>query len=516
MMGNYKLQMPNAKLPSIRMSFSVHPWAAWVCVLLVVETVSFATLFDPLANTLACAAVGLAVFILGWRKPTLGLAALLLENMVGSFGYLLQINLGQPTVSLRIVMFAAFFAGWLINAAQAKAFNDLKSLLSGLKPYFILAVLVVYAAVRGYLLGQRQFFVSDANAWLELALLIPVCDIAYRQRERIRGDFIPLIYAGIGWLAAKTFVLEYLFAHKLGGESLSYVYVWVRRTGVGEITRVIQSAYRIFFQSHIFAVAAAIFCASKLFSRRLTESESATSLSAPRNDKIFFWLFSAAAWFIIGLSLSRSFWLGTAAGLVCLAMILIWKRNFLWRRFFLFATSALAGVLLMLAALAFPLPPVSFDLGGVVSSRANLSEDAVVSRWQLLPAMVEKIKTHPILGSGFGSTIVYESKDPRVVALTGGRYETYAFEWGWLGFWVKFGVLGILVMVWILVSLGRRIWRLDEPLWLRAGAVATLFALSVVHFFTPYLNHPLGFAFLLVGEGLIRSSKNYAPRKTIA
>ncbi|MFA4954513.1 MAG: O-antigen ligase family protein [Patescibacteria group bacterium] len=507
-----------------------------------VETVSFATLFDPLANAIACAVVGFVVFILGWRKPTLGLAALLLENMVGSFGYLLQINLGQPAISLRIVMFATFFAGWLINAVQAKAFNDLKSLLFGLKPYFILAVLVVYAIVRGYLLGQRQFLVSDANAWLELAVLIPVCDIAYRQRERIRRDFISVIYTGIGWLAAKTFILEYLFAHKLGGESLSYVYVWVRRTGVGEITRVIQSAYRIFFQSHIFAVAAATFCASKLFSERHDETAlslratafanavaSAQSKSArqsldsrdcfvvatPRNDKLIPWLFSAAAWFIIGLSLSRSFWLGTAAGLICLAALLIRKRNFLWSRVFLFATSAFAGVLLMLAALAFPLPPVSFDFGGVVSSRANLSEDAVVSRWQLLPAMVEKIKTHPILGSGFGSTIVYESKDPRVVALTGGRYETYAFEWGWLGFWVKFGVLGILVMVWILVSLGRRIWRLDEPLWLRAGAVATLFALSVVHFFTPYLNHPLGFAFLLVGEGLIRSNKNYAPRKTI-
>jgi len=46
---------------------------------------------------------------------------------------------------------------------------------------------------------------------------------------------------------------------------------------------------------------------------------------------------------------------------------------------------------------------------------------------------------------------------------------------------------------------------------LRFGAVSSLVALAVLHFFTPYLNHPLGFAFILLGEGLIASSKKYAP-----
>jgi O-antigen ligase len=178
-------------------------------------------------------------------------------------------------------------------------------------------------------------------------------------------------------------------------------------------------------------------------------------------------------------------------------------------------TSAFVGVALIAAALMFPVPPVAFvSLGDIVSSRTDMGEAAAVSRWQLLPKLWEKIRERPITGSGFGVTVTYESKDPRVIEKTGGTgiYRTYAFEWGWLDFWLKFGILGIPLMLWVVVWLGWRIWRLDEPRWLRVGAVVSLAALVVLHFFTPYLNHPLGFAFIFLGEGLIMTSKIYAQR----
>ena len=81
--------------------------------------------------------------------------------------------------------------------------------------------------------------------------------------------------------------------------------------------------------------------------------------------------------------------------------------------------------------------------------------------------------------------------------------QTYAFEWGWLEHWIKFGIFGIPVMFWILISLGRRLWKSDEPLWMRAGAVSSLIALGTLHLFTPYLNHPLGFLYIFVGEGIV-------------
>jgi hypothetical protein len=86
----------------------------------------------------------------------------------------------------------------------------------------------------------------------------------------------------------------------------------------------------------------------------------------------------------------------------------------------------------------------------------------------------------------------------------GGLYTTYAFEWGWLEHWIKFGILGVPLMLWIVVGLAVRLWKQETmPFWLRVGSVSSLVGLMVVHAFTPYLNHPLGFLFLFVGEGIL-------------
>ena len=120
-----------------------------------------------------------------------------------------------------------------------------------------------------------------------------------------------------------------------------------------------------------------------------------------------------------------------------------------------------------------------------------------MSRWTLLPALWQGIERHPVLGSGFGATVTYTSHDPRVVAATGGSYTTYAFEWGWLDHWFKFGIFGIPLMLWIVGRLMFRSWRSSEPLWIRGTLVASLFALAITHVFTPYLNHPLGIVWLV-------------------
>ena len=162
----------------------------------------------------------------------------------------------------------------------------------------------------------------------------------------------------------------------------------------------------------------------------------------------------------------------------------------------------------MAAVIAFPIPHVNVaSLLDLFGSRTNLEEAAAASRWNLLPILWHKIEEHPILGSGFGATVTYKSEDPRILAQNpNGMYTTYAFEWGWLEHWVKFGIIGIPLILFLLCSLAWRLWKLDEPVWLRATAVSSLVALGVVHVFTPYLNHPLGFLFFFVGEGMILSS----------
>jgi O-antigen ligase len=137
-------------------------------------------------------------------------------------------------------------------------------------------------------------------------------------------------------------------------------------------------------------------------------------------------------------------------------------------------------------------------------ARADLSEDAAQSRWQLLPKLWEKIQERPWRGHGFGATVMYTTKDPRIVQKTGGSFTTYIFEWGWLDSWIKFGVLGIPVLLGWLLWLGWRASRIfGDQSQIQWGIYLSLLVFVVVHAFTPYLNHPLGIGFLLFIEGFL-------------
>jgi len=152
----------------------------------------------------------------------------------------------------------------------------------------------------------------------------------------------------------------------------------------------------------------------------------------------------------------------------------------------------IAGTLALLALIGiawFPLP--SSTAGNPIAwftARVDAGESAATSRWELLPILFDKAMESPLIGHGFGATVTYQSADPRVVTTTGGSYTTYAFEWGWMDLWIKFGLLGPLVMIWLLVSLIKK----------RPELAPVIITLAVVHVFTPYLNHPLGLLVLIL------------------
>jgi hypothetical protein len=104
--------------------------------------------------------------------------------------------------------------------------------------------------------------------------------------------------------------------------------------------------------------------------------------------------------------------------------------------------------------------------------------------------------------------VTYKTSDPRILSTNpDGMYTTYAFEWGWLEHWVKFGVFGFLLMTVIIYRIGRRILESSIPDWIRYGMFASLLGLAAVHVFSPFLNHPLGFGFLLFAEGYLESER---------
>jgi len=481
----------------------------WLFIVFFLELVSALTMFRDSRNAVTLLVVGLVVGIISFKRPTLGLAILLLELLIGSKGYLLQLW-GWPGVfSLRIVLFSVFCTGWFFNFVS---FGDVKRLLSEFfrrKAWVILFIAVIYGLVLGFA-SKNEFFFADANAWGFLLLLFPILDLGTRETSKLKSDILPVLFVGPIWLAMKTIGLEYLFSH--GFPSVSpQTYLWVRRTGVGEVTLITANAFRIFMQSYIYFVPALLIGVAWMFRGKYRISNTEYRKNAPQasafdiRHSIFdiqnLWL--VATFVVLGISLSRSIWMGCVAGLVVLAWF---YRKELFKSWSVIARIIVSGVIalvIIFATLAFPLPPVDYaSLADLFGSRASTADAAAVSRWNLLPVVMDKIKQAPIMGHGFGATLTYETKDPRILAEhPDGMYTTYAFEWGWLEHWVKMGVLGIGAMLFLIWSLLRRTLALNAPKWLVYGVFASLIGIAVTHVFSPYFNHPLGIGALLMVEG---------------
>lgn len=476
-------------------------WLLWLVTLMALESLSLATVFIPSARSVCTVVLGILMAVLASRKPTLGLTALFLELLVGSKGALLKITEGTAVdggTSLRIVLLAAFLGGWFFNVIsywfgkRKQILQTLRESVRGRLPWFALLLVVAWGVFRGVQLHNPEF-ADDANAWGFLALLVPVIDLARRDGDRLIRYGKAAAMAALVWLPIKTIFLLYVFSH--GIPLLSQpLYLWVRRTGVGEVTLVTGNLFRIFIQSQIYALFAWLgFCSLTMFKGR-------------REISRLWWVVAVGSVISILISLSRSFWIGLAVGgfvLVALNIKALFAKLGRWVGSVLAAMGLAA--LILAATVAFPVPHVDVgSLKGLFGSRGSTTDAAAESRWSLLPVLEAKIRQAPILGSGFGATVTYKSKDPRILANNpDGMYTTPAFEWGWLEHWVKFGIVGIPVMLWLLVSLAWRSWNLDQERWIRTAIVSSIVALAALHIFTPYLNHPLGFTVLLAIEAFI-------------
>lgn len=465
----------------------------WFLIVLALELVSFLTIFQDDWNAFAIIVLGLVMGVVSYKRPTLGIAIILLELLIGSKGALLQLWGWPGTISLRMMLFMTFFIGWFGNFLTH---GDVKRLVHALwqrKEWVAIFIVLVYAVVIGKIAGN-EFLFADANAWAFLALLVPVLDLSIRKGEELKQDVLPVLFVGPLWLAVKTIGLEYFFGHGFKGISTN-VYLWVRRTGVGEVTLVTVNAFRIFMQSYVYYVPALIIGVAWYLRGEIPNNKSQITR--------FVHLWLIATFVVLGVSLSRSIWIGCFVGILALAVFYRKELIKAWKKFLMIVADGVIALAIIFVALAIPLPPVDFaSLGDLFGSRASAADAASVSRWNLLPVITDRIKEAPIFGNGFGATLTYESKDPRILAdHPDGMYTTYAFEWGWLEHWVKFGVIGFGAMIYLIYRLLRRTWAMKQPKWLIYGVFASLLGIAAVHVFSPYFNHPLGLGALMLVEG---------------
>jgi len=366
----------------------------------------------------------------------------------------------------------------------------------------VLMVFIFFALLRGLLCSSSWSLVlADVNAWLYLALIIPLL-LAYEDGNKMQAIRVKKYFLlAVLWLSFKTLFLLFVFSHNFA--IVPDVYLWIRRSGIGEITAMGGGWFRIFIQSQIYLPIAFFLV---LFPAVKTKFASNIQLLR---------IISLLAVFlaIIVISMSRSFWLAFAvSGLI--AAVFAWRLS--WSLYIkalaYILLSAILSAFLIFIIIKFPLLNNNSEVHFTALANrleVNTGEAAVASRWSLLPNLWNKIKKEPILGQGFGASVSYYSQDPRVLINNpDGWYTTYAFEWAYLDTWLKIGILGTITFVTWIIYLIISLWHysLSKKSEIYFALAASLLFLMIVNIFTPYLNHPLGLSFLLFSSCFFRKN----------
>jgi hypothetical protein len=487
--------------------------------LVLLEELSFLGYLLPAANGLifwliAAVSLGLAI----WRLEC-AVWLVLVELLVGSKGYLFFSDVFGARISIRIALWSIVMLVWLITTLASlireknfvfKTKNFISSLKTGeRRSLTLLALFILWAFINGLVIshnGSTDTFL-DFNGWLFFLLIFPAASVL-RKRENLE-NLMPLLAAAAIWLAIKTFFLAFIFSHYTMDTAAFRLYRWVRVSGVGEITQVKGGFFRIFFQSQIYTlISFFLLCAT------LTKLVIGTKFSLLWHEKKFWLILCGLSVFlaVVLFSMSRSFWLGLLAGLLLLLPYIYLEAKKLGQNFlkklsavvFVFFTALIFSVAIVVGTVTFPVPPAigGFDTDSLLNSRFDSDEAAVVSRWELLPKLWQKITASPILGFGFGTNLTYKSSDPRqLLSPNKGIFTTYTFEWGWLDVWLKLGFFGCAVYLLLLYQLAKNTLRNQAVAELSVfpayGLFIALIALTVINFFTPYLNHPLGIGYLI-------------------
>ncbi|MDP3741562.1 MAG: O-antigen ligase family protein, partial [bacterium] len=449
--------------------------------------------------------VGVATFIISLKNLEWGIYILFGELFVGSRGRLIELDL----VSLRMVIFAAVFAAWIINIIQKskiKNQNDnSKFKIPDSKFYILYSLLLIavgWGIVNGILAdnGLRNVFL-DANGYLYL-LILPAVVMTIRKKAQLE-NLLQILGAAIIVIGLKTFVLFLWFAYGFAG--VATLYHWIIDFDIGEITGVVGSASRIFMQSQFFALSG-LFIFSLLY---FDLSRPPATLSSPgeglgeRSNRWQLIIIAAAVLSII-ISLSRSFWLGGFAAAVFADIVLIFYLKVKLRSVIKWGFSIL-GIAILQIGLLFGLTQLSGKgfSETVLSRGLNPAQEAAGgARLLLLPELLDAIKKSPIIGSGFGKEVSYKSylPDRTTPENPQGVVTNYAFEWGYLDIILKVGLLGALIYLLFIAHIFRMGWgRITYHVSriTNFGILCGLVALVVLNITTPYLNHPLGIGYLI-------------------
>lgn len=463
-------------------------------IMIAVELLALATFFSPPWSAFVFWFVLVVVAVVAFWRIDYAFLIVFGELFLGAKGQLLSIHISGFDFSIRLALFILVFGIWLFRSRRQPVLK-IQSAPTFLWLMALLGVILV-GAVNGLLRGnnlENIFF--DVNGYLFLALIFPVVEI-FSVKEKVE-QLLQVLFAAICFLALQTLLLLALFSHQLS--VLPELYRWVRDARLFEITGLAKNFFRVFSQAHFFSMIGIFLGLSFLLLDALQDR---------RALKIVLFLVGST----LLISFSRSFWLALLVVLVVFLPLRLRHFQWPWPRILRLGLQVSLVVVLEVLLISFIAnfpylwnrPGGSTALALLQERSTDLTEAAAQSRYTLLGPLTKASLYHPFLGTGFGTTVTFETRDPRLVAAGSMARTTYAFEWGYLDFWLKLGLLGVAAITGLLVSLWRWANRLlrnarnPSEKALLVGLQCSLLALIVTHGTSPYLNHPLGLGFVML------------------
>lgn len=479
----------------------------FISLFLFLENVSLLGFFNPVFLKGAFLILSLLFLAISLYRIKYGLLFLLMELIIGSKGYLLYFPLtSENLISFRIVIWSLFiliFFVKLILQLKKDGKNSLywQNIINFplLKPLLIFFATLALGVLSAFIYNNELLNIFfDFNNWLYFLLIFPLIAIYPSKKE-----LSLVIFASVFWVSAKTLLLLGVFSQN--ALISSEIYHWLRKTLVGEMT-ILDGWNRVFIQSQIFILSVYLILLAK--SREISFALKRTNIGN--------WLLiiSGGLFFSsIVVSLSRSFWVGFFAALLFVFGYFIFKEGFkkvVKPLKFLLVTAIIGVAFIFIAIPLSSSSQLDNQLASRVTSGGGKDEAAVASRWALLKPLSAEIIKNPITGQGFGATVSYYSQDPRVLEESGdGYYTTYAFEWGYFDIWLKIGLIGLLAYLWFLWKIVKVSFSLAKNDYFYLGLTSSVLMVAAVHFFTPYLNHPLGIGIIIISSCFIFLNRVY-------
>lgn len=386
----------------------------------------------------------------------------------GAGGYLKIFGIALRTCLL-IVSLIIYFSQKIFEKRK-QFFTELKT-----EHYLIFALIAtaIFSAYLGIYHGHaRGNIISDLIPYFFFLYLFPLCDLWLSDHFRdlgkkailatIFGNAILILFTQIG-LSSGIFVLQDQYYH------------WYRDVALGKITNLNFNFYRLVLNEHLLLIPITLYFIADIIKNKA--------------NKINI-LALTGLLFVLANNLTRIYMVALAVGVILLFSIKNWKR---WLTISL--STAVGFMIIFVGIHTFASRGQSFGLeifGLRLQSIASPQiEDSSLSRLLLLPKILEKIRSAPILGQGLGDTVAVYSP------VFKNNITTSNFDWGYLEILAEMGFVGLLGWIilvgYLLYSIIKNKHAYDKNIF-----PALLISFLIINITSPALFHVFGILLIII------------------